>query len=127
MTYGILACGNSGTCNILRIKRIENNFNKLLAMKRLPHQNTNFKFLNFDSLYDSCSLLKFYRCFKTSNHLYFKNSINNLLPSHDYRTRFNTDGNVLLPSYRLASTQEGFFFKSISTWNSLPNDLKSET
>jgi len=125
VSYGITVWGRSSVMNACRIDRILNRARKCVSYGYNGNAVVSGTFFTCNSIYDYFALVKFYRIHHSGDHKYFANIISELIPTHEYGTRFAA--NNLLNTPRLAKTkcQKLFLFQSVSLWNKLPESLKT--
>ena len=88
------------------------------AINCLPynsHTNDYFKSMHFLKLDDIYKQRALYFIFKST-------SITTHQDIHDYNTRHSN--NIVLPHFNRAKTQSTVFYKGITLWNDLPQDIK---
>ena len=69
-------------------------------------------FLKLDDMYKQRALYFIFKSTSTQTHREI----------HDYNTRHSN--NIVLPQFNRAKTQSTIFYKGISLWNDLPQDIK---
>jgi len=124
VSYGIIVWGQSSAGNVNLIDRILYRAHKCVSYPRATQFNTS-RFLNFDSIYKYFTAVKLYKVLKQDQHLYFSRVFHDLLPIHNYGTRFSTGDNINVPHFTKAKCQRGFVFQSVAIWNNLSDELKS--
>ena len=88
------------------------------AINSLPynsHTNDYFKNMHFLKLEDMYKQRALYFIFKST-------SITTHQDIHDYNTRHSND--IVLPQFYRAKTQSTIFYRGITLWNDLPQDIK---
>ena len=95
MSYGILAWGKTGAQNRKRIESLHKKALKVLDLEYFTHKPLNYQFI-----YEYCSLTNLYKILYQNHHDYFKIKLQNILTSHNHDTRAVTDSNFNNPLYR---------------------------
>ena len=122
LIYGIIIWGGCGVVNVGRVERIQRRAMRLLAEFCGPYDCSTI--LPMKCVTQYFTAIKFHNCLFNSNHLYFTDRINLLLPIHQHVTRFVSRDLFNIPHYRKTRSQNFFIYQSINLWNSLPSDLK---
>jgi len=122
--YCITVWGKRSLGNSRHIGRLLCKATKIVSYPHPPDRGPASALLNFDSSYSYFTLIKLFSIMKSDHHLYFRNSIEELIPRHDYHTRFSNQGNFQPPFYSKAKCQKNFLYQSISLWNDLPARIK---
>jgi hypothetical protein len=124
MVYGITSYGKSSIGNVNRVKSLQNR-----AVALLPSNNDSpyrfNKLFNFDETYQFFSLLKFFRCIKSNNDEHFFTKIRDLLPIHNYQTRFSVNEKFYLPALFKSRCKSSFIYHAVHFWNSLPLNVRN--
>ena len=107
-----------------RINVLQRRFFGILSRRGHIDPSLSFNILCFESVFNYFALLKLYKVYRFDNHSYFCNIIDNLVPIHNYSTRFSNNNNILLPANRLTVTQKSFLPTAIMLWNNVPLHIK---
>jgi len=123
--YCIAVWGRSSLGNCKQVERLLHKAAKIVSFLYPVYSGPTERFLNFHSSYNYFTLTKLFRVINSNQHPYFKNHLDELVPSHEYSTRFRFHGNFQPPHYVKAKCQKNFFYQSIGLWNELPVRIKS--
>lgn len=128
LNYGIAIWGGTLLLsNISQLQKTQNKIVKNLFKHHFLELNIleiykRLRLLNVIELYKLNLAVTMYRALKLNQLPFIVNGITGLLSSHGYPTR--SRNLVRVPFPRVNAIRYNFLFQGITTWNSLPNDLK---
>ena len=82
------------------------------------------KILKVRETYEYFCLIKFFKDVILEHSRYFSNRLASIQGSNRRNTRFNIQGNFVVPHFNSVRGQNSFIYKSVSLWNLLPHDIK---
>ena len=125
LIYGVVIWGNCGIVNMCRVKRIHKRAERLIQVSNNAEDSHCNKLLSVQSIVSFFTALKFHKCVYGTDHMYFSDKINNLLPIHSHDTRFASQDSYNVPRYKKSISHNFFLYNSIILWNNLPSNIKS--
>lgn len=121
LIYAIVVYASTYQVHLKRLENIHRSIAKLLPFNVDPYFEN--KLFNFDEIYKYFCLVKFFEYTKNPDS-YFFNSINALIPSHNYSSRSKLNFCLNTPNLRLTTCQHSFIYRSVKFWNELPVCIK---
>lgn len=123
LIYGITIWGNSSVANRNKINVINKRVEKTVRKSLNTINVSNCNLMSLDNLFRYFSLIKFFRCVNTRDHMYFTMKLDSLVPIHSHSTRFNSANFYNIPNYKKSLPQNFFLMQGIKFWNELPDNL----
>jgi len=108
VNYGIVAYGNGYASSKNQLHRLLYRAHKFLYPNPYTNDICPHKFLQFESIYEYFTAVKLFKSFKLEQHVYFTNCFNNLIPVHNYETRFHRAAKLNPPIYCKTKCQKSF-------------------
>jgi len=125
VNYGIVAWGAGSINSTRKLANLLLKAHRIVNYQSYPHSTDGpVELLTFGSVYQYFTAMKLYKTLRLDYHPHFSDLYRRLLPTHDYRTRFNNELHFNIPFYSKIKCNRSFLYQSISTWNSLPDDIK---
>ena len=126
-SYAITAWGSASSSSLLRIKSLVNRAIKMLAPDcgDVTIVCTEQSVLNFNMAYEFFTLVKMYNVLVQGGHKYFYDRIFTHQVDHSHSTRFQSNGNLVLPLYCKTKCQASFLYRGMKLWNDLPLEIRS--
>jgi hypothetical protein len=125
MTYGITTWGRSSLGNMNRVMKIQKRAVSLLPTNVGTSSFLFNRLLTFDKAYEYFALIHFYKNLWPGDRDHFFTKIQNLIPSHNYRTRFSVDEKINLPKTSITRCKSSFMYCAVVAWNGLPQDIRN--
>jgi len=125
INYGVIAWGRSRLGNISIMEKILKRARRCVSRSANSAWDVTASFLNFRSIFEYFTAIKFYRSVKLNHHSYYAQIFDTLIPLHDHDTRFSCQDKYNIPHFVKSKCRSSFLFQSIDIWNGLTEDTKA--